>query len=111
MYAVKIMFMSGPDDGSEIWLKSNQSHGQAEGDGCTFILGRRQGCDLPIPFDTQVSREHAYLFVRGNQIMLSDAGSRNGTFIGAQRLTEPTALNLGVLFRIGYTWLRLEEID
>ena len=111
MDAVKIMFMSGPDDGAEIWLKSSQRRDEADGDGWTFILGRRQDCDLPIPFDTQVSREHAYLVLQGDQIMLNDAGSRNGTFIGGQRLTEPTALHLGVLFRIGYTWLRLQEID
>ncbi|MFP4321882.1 MAG: FHA domain-containing protein [Anaerolineales bacterium] len=109
MYAVKIIFMSGPDDGTEVWLRSNQSQGYAVVDGWAFVIGRRETCDLSIPFDTQVSREHARLLILQNEMRLQDNGSRNGTFIENMLVHDEAPVQLGQLFRIGRTWLRVEE--
>ncbi len=109
MYAIKIMYMSGPDDGLEVWLRSNQSQGYAVVEGWAFSIGRRETCDLVIAFDTQVSREHATLTLLPDQLLLEDNQSRNGTFIEDQRLTSPQPLHLHQLFRIGRTWLRVQE--
>jgi pSer/pThr/pTyr-binding forkhead associated (FHA) protein len=105
-----MMFMSGPDDGLEVWLKSNQSKGHAIRDGWEFIIGRREDCDLHIPFDTLVSREHAAIRVTSEDITLVDGGSRNGTSLGDHRVNGTVHIKIGDLFRVGNTWLRLEEV-
>jgi pSer/pThr/pTyr-binding forkhead associated (FHA) protein len=110
MYAVKIMFMSGPDDGLEVWLKSNQGKGHAIVDGWAFVIGRHEESDLPIPFDTLVSRSHAYLRILSDAIELEDNHSRNGTFFNNRPLPKPVSLVVGSLFRVGQTWIRIQEV-
>ncbi len=96
---IRIMVMSGFDDGREITL-------EGEGD---FTIGRRETCDICIPFDTSVSRLHARLQYRMDEIWLVDEESRNGTFIGRRRVKEPEPLQTKELFRVGNTWLRIQE--
>lgn len=110
MYAVRLTFMSGPDDGREIWLKSNQGLGQAIRDGWEFIVGRHKSCDLGLPFDTQASRTHAALRIQSTGLLLADLDSRNGVYWADQRVSGSVPLHVGDLFRVGYTWLRVEEI-
>jgi pSer/pThr/pTyr-binding forkhead associated (FHA) protein len=110
MYAVKVMFMSGPDDGLEVWLKSNQGKGHAVVDGWAFVIGRQEDCDLPIPFDTLVSRRHAVLRVMSDTIELEDNHSRNGTFANNQLIPKSISLTVGSLFRVGQTWIRIQEV-
>lgn len=108
-----IAIMSGPDDGRRVRFQ------RADGDGDTgandawvLTLGRRDDCDLCLPFDTQISRLHARLkYLPGDGWHLEDGGSRNGTFIEKRQIEGAARLEEGVLFRIGRTWLRLESID
>lgn len=109
MFAVKVVFMSGPDDGLEIWLKSEEK-GRRSGHGWKFAIGRSETCDLVIPYDTQVSRTHAYICVDPSDLWIEDAGSRNGTFVGRHQIAKPYNLLLDELFRVGNTWLRIEEL-
>ena len=90
-----------------------------DGDG-TFLdtgewmltLGRRDDCDLCLPFDTQISRLHARLRQTSDDAwVLEDSGSRNGTYVGKKRIESPAVVEYGVMFRIGRTWLRLENTD
>ena len=111
MYAIKIMFMSGPDDGMESWLKSNQNKGRAIVEGWEFIAGRGEECDLKIPFDTQVSRRHAILRLTNEILEIEDLRSRNGTFVKKRRINQPAVIQPGELFRMGHTWLRMQEIQ
>lgn len=105
--------MSGPDDGRKVRLRRDDGDGSSDAnDSWVLVLGRRDDCDFSIPFDTQVSREHARLVCsRDGYWILEDLGSRNGTYIGKKRIEQAVELELGVLFRIGRTWLRLEEMD
>lgn len=96
---IKVMLMSGPDDGKEVELQ-----------GVEFTIGRRERCDICIPFDTSVSRVHARLVVRGNVVLLTDEESRNGTYIGRRRIKEAEVISVGEMFRIGNTWLRVQEV-
>jgi hypothetical protein len=50
-----------------------------------ITVGRTENNDLVIP-DEQVSKFHAFFRLVGDRIELSDAGSRNGTFVGGRRL-------------------------
>jgi pSer/pThr/pTyr-binding forkhead associated (FHA) protein len=105
------MVMSGPDDGQQLFLERTRD-GQVADDGTWSILfGRREECDVSVPFDTQVSRRHAYLHVGANgQFRLEDVGSLNGTFVNKSktRIEEPVPIKPGQLFRLGRTWMRIQ---
>ena len=116
---LSITYMSGPQDGRKLSFIQPDI-----GEERIITIGRREGCDIHISFDNQVSRLHARLgivtvptddseSVAAPYILtfwLEDGGSRNGTFI--EKREEPiegrVSLRPGTLFRIGRTWLRLD---
>ena len=57
-------------------------------------VGRDQDNDIIVE-DAEVSRHHARLTLQGNNWVLEDLGSRNGTFVNGQRLTGPLWLGPG----------------
>jgi DNA-binding winged helix-turn-helix (wHTH) protein len=59
----------------------------------------------------EVSRNHARLIVAGTRITLEDLDSKNGTFIGTQRVSEATAVEDGDEILIGTIALRLVRVD
>ncbi len=110
MTALVIMIMSGPDDGQKIYLSQEHNDGTIGADGSwSLTCGRREECDISIPFDTQVSRQHAILRVMPDgELWLSDAGSLNGTFVDNRRIEKPVTIKRGQLFRLGRTWVRVQ---
>jgi adenylate cyclase len=58
------------------------------GEGRT-IVGRGQNCDVVIN-DESISRQHARLVVRADQVELSDLQSRNGTYVAGRPVREAT---------------------
>lgn len=116
---ISITFMSGPLDGKILNFDQPQA-----GEERIITIGRRDTCDIHMPFDNQVSRLHARVGCHAKHITdtdatslpfllhfwLEDGGSRNGTFI--EKMTDPiisrVELRPGSLFRIGRTWLRLD---
>src|SRR5262245_39053530 len=50
-------------------------------------IGRDAECHLILP-DPDVSRRHASLIKRGTRTLLRDHASKNGTFVGGERVTE-----------------------
>ena len=111
MYAIELMVMSGANDGLVITLKDNQGKGHAIEDGWEFLIGRQDGCDVMIPYDTQVSREHATLQLKPNGLWLVDLNSRNGTYCGDYKVREPVEVGLDAMIRVGYTWLRIGGVS
>lgn len=103
---LSITLMSGPRDGETHIFELGGR------DQMTITIGRREGCDILLSYDSQVSRLHARLTydARDMEYFIEDAGSRNGTFIGGRRIHERDALQPGELFRIGRTWLRLDSV-
>lgn len=55
------------------------------------IVGRAAECAVRLDSST-VSRHHARLRVTSREAVLEDLDSKNGTFVGARRIEEPTAL-------------------
>ena len=53
----------------------------------TTVLGRGEKCDVRL-FGDAISRQHARIEVTGDQIIVEDLGSRNGTFINGRRITR-----------------------
>jgi len=67
-------------------------------------LGRERG-DIIFPDDGYVSGLHCRIHSAGGQIVLTDVGSSNGTFI---RLTKKTDLPMGSLLLLGQQLFRIE---
>jgi pSer/pThr/pTyr-binding forkhead associated (FHA) protein len=104
-----IMIMSGPDDGQLLYLSREHGDGEMGLDGVwSVVIGRKEECDISLPFDTQVSRQHAILRVTPDDIWLEDGGSLNGTYVGKKRIGSPAQIQRGQLFRLGRTWLRIQ---
>ena len=57
----------------------------------TLVIGRDVSCDIVIP-DRQVSRQHARITKGNNGVILEDLGSKNGTFLNNQVVSEPVKL-------------------
>ena len=65
-----------------------------------LILGREPGLPGTID-DASVSRRHARLGWDGAGVVISDLGSKNGTFVKGMRVSEPVALEDGDEIRLG----------
>jgi len=77
-------------------------------DDAPLLIGR--GSDAAIRLDDDyVSTRHARIAASGDQWFVEDLGSTNGTYIGSQRLSQPTTLQLGTQIRIGKTILELRK--
>ncbi len=67
-------------------------------------IGRRLTCDLPLPWDSEVSRVHAELVRMGADWILCDEGlSHNGTFVNGERVRGRRRLGAGDAIKIGAT--------
>ena len=100
--AIEFMIMSGPDDGAILALTAPKQ-------GAAYIIGRREDCDVILPYDSQVSRQHSSLTFKEGRWHVQDLGSRNGTYVGKQKIDGLVALEPGQMFRVGRTWLRLNH--
>ena len=116
---ISITYMSGPYDGKTLTFEQPEL-----GEERVLLIGRREGCDVHLNFDSQASRIHARLGCASipvtasesvdNPFMLAfwleDGNSRNGTFIEKEKLPIKARVSLrpGSLFRVGRTWMRLD---
>jgi hypothetical protein len=68
------------------------------------VIGRDP--DLAVRIDAPgVSRRHARILAEDGRFTLEDLGSKNGTYLGDQRLWSPAELADGDEFRLGQTLL------
>jgi EAL domain-containing protein (putative c-di-GMP-specific phosphodiesterase class I) len=81
-----------------------------------FRVGRRQGLELVLPAES-VSKLHAEIYVRGQDLRLRDLGSRNGSFVN-RALVDDTVLVEGDIvhfadfeFRVGRSDLTELTVD
>jgi DNA-binding response OmpR family regulator len=73
------------------------------------IIGREEDCDIVLP-SRQVSRNHARIRRSGGRHILEDLGSKNGTFVNGQELTEPYILQDGDEIQVALSF-RLFFVD
>lgn len=73
-----------------------------------IFIGRGDSADLRLP-DPSVSARHASLRQRGNEIVIVDEGSTNGTALDSVLLApqSPRVLRSGDLVRVGRVWLEI----
>jgi signal transduction histidine kinase/pSer/pThr/pTyr-binding forkhead associated (FHA) protein len=74
-----------------------------EVNGAETFLGRDASCEVAL-HDPGISRHHATLLAEGDRYVLRDAGSANGTFVNAVRVTE-SPIQAGDQVRLGNTIL------
>ena len=71
-----ILFLKGPLLGKLFTLEKG-----------TTVIGRSVSADIPIK-DSNVSREHSEIKVKGEKAVIKDLGSTNGTIVNSKRITE-----------------------
>ncbi len=75
-----------------------------------MMIGRDPRSDIPLT-DAGVSRSHARIQSKGDEFVIGDFGSFNGTFVNNVRLTGPYTLKNGDRVQVGSTVLVVEEDD
>ena len=98
---VSLSFLSGAREGSEHVLRH-----------ASLLIGRQggnSGAAIELS-ENQVSRMHAVLEVRGTRFVLRDLQSKNGTYVGKERVQE-VEIHPGTEFQIGDTRFVLRVAD
>ncbi|HUF39838.1 MAG TPA: FHA domain-containing protein, partial [Anaerolineales bacterium] len=87
----KLILIEGSDSLSEFEIINQE-----------YLLGRVAPADILIP-GSGVSGRHARVFQRGNDLLIEDLGSTNGTFVNGNRIAGPAILNDGDEIGLGQT--------
>jgi len=69
-------------------------------DKSTVSIGRQHTNNIMME-DPTVSRQHATIKLEGDQFVLYDLGSANGTFVDGERVREPVPLHDGAIVKFG----------
>jgi formylglycine-generating enzyme required for sulfatase activity len=80
-----------------------------------FTIGRLPSCSMTTSANG-VSREHCRLVYKGGRLLIQDLGSRNGTFVNGQRVSERQTpgelpIPVGADLRLGATFRLILEIS
>ena len=94
----RLGFEGGDREGEIVDIRPGEGSGE-------WTLGFSPECDLVLP-DATVSRRHAVIAVRGDECWISDAGSRNGTYVNGERLHRERLLHPGD--KISISWYTLQ---
>jgi hypothetical protein len=68
-----------------------------------ITVGRGGGCALVLADDSYASTVHARVFRRGNDLLVDDLDSRNGTFVNGTRITSTTKIKKNDRVQFGQT--------
>jgi pSer/pThr/pTyr-binding forkhead associated (FHA) protein len=117
-FTLYIMIMSGDKDGSLLEYNTKSGDGELIDDHWTLSIGRREDRDLCLRNDTYVSRQHANIHWKDKHWWLEDCNSMNGTFLenandffDDARVKGIVPIEIGQIFRIGRTWMRIQPIE
>ena len=72
----------------------------------SYTVGRDPACEIAIE-DGSLSRKHAEIRIEGETVSVRDLGSRNGTWVNAQRIEQPTVIDNSTDVRLGVVQLKL----
>jgi pSer/pThr/pTyr-binding forkhead associated (FHA) protein len=71
-----------------------------------LLIGRGASCDVVIS-DEFASNMHSKLVLVGEDWVLQDLNSTNGTFLDGRKVTTPATIRQGATIRIGTTTFEL----
>jgi len=75
-----------------------------------LVIGRAPPAALVIPAP-DISRKHCRIDIEGDRAIISDLDSTNGTFVGGERVKQPTRLRNGSQLSLGSFPIRYERRD
>lgn len=64
-----------------------------------ILIGREATCTIVV-MDRQVSRYHVRITMKGDGALLEDLGSKNGTFLNGEMISEPVLLQDGDVVQV-----------
>jgi DNA-binding winged helix-turn-helix (wHTH) protein len=96
-----------PDDRGRCWII--WEWGQVALTDGDHLLGRDADVAVWLESPT-VSRHHARIRIRGGDAMIEDLESKNGTYLGGERLVTPATLTDGDEVRIGSVTVRFRRL-
>lgn len=73
------------------------------------VLGRDAGLAISFVGETSISRNHARIVRNGGQVVVSDLGSTNGTYVNGAKLQGEVVLRQGDTVQFGALRFRYEE--
>lgn len=78
-----------------------------------IIVGKDESCcDVCIRYDKTVSKRHCRIRRWGNEFLISDEGSSNGTYVNGKKVTsEPTGLVTDDVIKLGRTQLKFQILE
>jgi pSer/pThr/pTyr-binding forkhead associated (FHA) protein len=94
MSALRLVVIEGMDVGREFEIAG------------VLTVGRDHSVGLVLE-DQEVSRRHASLAAEGDAVAVEDLGSKNGTYVNGEPISEKHILGVGEKLRIGTTVLQL----
>lgn len=94
-----LRFISGKYQGGEFLLKMGRE----------IVIGRASDLDMVLVED-MVSRKHAKISTQGDQIVIQDLGSTNGTFVNGEKIKR-SRLREGDRILIGTSIVKLVTVD
>lgn len=96
-HGARLVVVSGADAGRELELN-----------GRPVLIGRDAECDLTL-HDSYASRQHCWVEQREGRWWVRDLGSKNGTWVGEERVAHERLLYDGDVILVGHTRIRLRE--
>jgi len=84
-----------------LWVKEGRRRGKTYPIKHGYKIGRKEG-DLILE-DSKVSEMHARFNMEGNNFVVWDLGSTNGTYVNGKRIRQATVLEENDLVKIGET--------
>ncbi len=73
-----------------------------------MTIGREAVHPIALVNDMGVSRTHAQIIKQGDQTLIEDLGSTNGTYVNGVRISAPTPIKPGDTLQLGASLLRVE---
>jgi hypothetical protein len=86
---LKLKVLDGKHSGQEVPVPGNR-----------FFIGRAEDCQLR-PGSDLVSRHHCVLLIDEGYVGVRDLGSKNGTYVNAERVTNERELHGGECLKVG----------
>jgi hypothetical protein len=95
--AARIVATQGPHAGQAFELT-----------GELMTIGREASHAIALVNDMGVSRTHAQIVRQGDQTLIEDLGSTNGTYVNGIRISAPTPIKPGDTLQLGASLFRVE---
>jgi hypothetical protein len=73
-----------------------------------MTIGREAVHPIALVNDMGVSRSHAQIIRQGDQVLIEDLGSTNGTYVNGVRISAPTPIKPGDTLQLGASLFRVE---